>query len=206
LTRSVKTTTGLLTRGDEGNTRLESPVPNREYKGIEDFAKELVALGEYFIACSPSEVKDKILEILRLRGMDQLLVWDEPFLPGGLLKQLEDAGIRLYRPTWETYEPSGLIRAGLTGVSAGIADTGSLLLSAGPGQALTASLLPEIHIAVLWEKDICENLTQALQPVVIRKAPAAVVITGPSRTADIEMTLTIGVHGPGELHVLCIKK
>jgi L-lactate dehydrogenase complex protein LldF len=206
LTRSIKTATSLLTRDDEGNTRLESPVPNQEHKGIEDFAKELEALGGKFIGCSPSEVKDKILEILRLRDMDQLLVWDEPFLPGGLLKQLEDAGIRLYHPTWETYELSGLIRVGLTGASAGIADTGSLLLSAGPGQPLTASLLPEIHIAVLWEKDICENLTQALQPVVIRKAPAVVVITGPSRTADIEMTLTIGVHGPGELHVLCIKK
>jgi L-lactate dehydrogenase complex protein LldG len=71
---------------------------------------------------------------------------------------------------------------------------------------LTASLLPEIHIVILWEKDIFENLNQALQQVDIKQAPAAILVTGPSRTADIEMTLTIGVHGPGELHVLCIKR
>jgi L-lactate dehydrogenase complex protein LldG len=76
----------------------------------------------------------------------------------------------------------------------------------GPGRPLTASLLPEVHIAILWEQDVCENLSQVLQREDVRQAPAAVLVTGPSRTADIEMTLTIGVHGPGELHVLCIKK
>jgi L-lactate dehydrogenase complex protein LldG len=67
-------------------------------------------------------------------------------------------------------------------------------------------MLPEIHIAILHEEDVFENLTQAMQHVDIKEAPAAILITGPSRTADIEMTLTIGVHGPGELFVLCVKK
>jgi L-lactate dehydrogenase complex protein LldG len=66
--------------------------------------------------------------------------------------------------------------------------------------------LPEIHIAILHEGDIFENLSQAIKHVDIKGAPAAILITGPSRTADIEMTLTIGVHGPGELFVLCLKK
>jgi L-lactate dehydrogenase complex protein LldG len=137
--------------------------------------------------------------------MDQLLVWEAPYLPAGLLEQLSDAGIHLSHPTGETHETSRLIRAGLTGASAGIADTGSLLLLGGPGRPLTASLLPEIHIALLSEKDLFENLNQVLQQMDIKQVPAAILVTGPSRTADIEMTLTIGVHGPGELYVICIK-
>jgi L-lactate dehydrogenase complex protein LldG len=96
------------------------------------------------------------------------------------------------------------IKAGLTGVTAAIVDTGSLLLLGGPGRPFSASLLPEIHIAVVRESDIYANLNQVLQLAAVKQAPAAILITGPSRTADIEMTLTIGVHGPGELYVICI--
>ena len=88
---------------------------------------------------------------------------------------------------------------------AAIAETGSILVTSGAGQPLTASLLPEIHIALLREKDVFSRLDQALQMSDVKQASAAVFISGPSRTADIEMTLTIGVHGPGELHVICLK-
>jgi L-lactate dehydrogenase complex protein LldG len=73
------------------------------------------------------------------------------------------------------------------------------------GRPLSASLLPEVHIALLWEKDMVETLKQALHNEEIKQLPASVIISGPSRTADIEMTLTIGVHGPGELVVICIR-
>jgi L-lactate utilization protein LutC len=55
------------------------------------------------------------------------------------------------------------------------------------------------------EKDIFNQLSQVLKLDGIEQASAGVLVSGPSRTADIEMTLTIGVHGPGELHVICIK-
>jgi len=180
-------------------------VPIQSYKGIDDFASELEALGGNFISCSLDEVRDKILEILRVRGIDQLMVWETPYLPENLMGQLSEAGIQIIHPTWETLETSSLVRAGLTGVSAGLADTGSLLLLGGPGRPLAVSLLPEIHIALVWEKDIFENLSQVLLREDVKQAPAAILVTGPSRTADIEMTLTIGVHGPGELYVLCCK-
>lgn len=174
-------------------------------KGIEDFESELKTLGGYFIACSLDEVPHKILEILRERGIDQLLAWDTPYLPASLMEQLTDAGIHISHPRGEAHETSSLVCAGLTGASAGIADTGSLLLLGGPGRPLTVSLLPEVHIALLWERDVYENLSQVLQREEVKQASACVLVTGPSRTADIEMALTIGVHGPGELHVLCIK-
>jgi L-lactate dehydrogenase complex protein LldG len=77
----------------------------------------------------------------------------------------------------------------------GLADTGSVLEA---DDALHASLLPEIHIAVLKSMHILPSLPDAIH---LAKGKNAVFITGPSRTADIEMTLTIGVHGPREIHV-----
>ncbi len=202
----------------EANVRTEKPVetyPIHNPKEISEspkrltgsglFASELIALGGNFISCSHWEVVDKILGILGTHKIDQLLVWEEPFLPAGVLQKLSEAGIQLNDPTREMQDTFSLVKAGLTGASAGIADTGSLLLLGGEGRPLTASLMPDVHIAILQEKDIFDDLNQVLKQVDIREAPAAIIITGPSRTADIEMTLTIGVHGPGELYVLCIK-
>jgi len=184
---------------DKGTARDQAP------KGIVGFASELKALGGNFISCEPDKVSQCILEILRTRKINQLMAWEASFLPAGLIEQLTAAGILICHPTTETIETTCQVRAGLTGASGGIADTGSLLLLGGPGRPLTASLLPELHIALLWEKDVFENLSQILQREDVKQAPAAVLITGPSRTADIEMALTIGVHGPGELQVICIK-
>jgi len=180
-----------------------APIDSKEL--IKKFAAELEALGAKFTLCSPEDVLPKILELLQDPGIDEILAWDAAYLPGGLLQRLSEAGVQSIHPTWETIQTSSHIRVGLSGASAAIADTGSLLLLGGPGRPLTASLLPEIHIALVWEKDVFEQLDQVLQLEAIKEAPAAVLISGPSRTADIEMTLTIGVHGPGELHVICMK-
>ena len=124
------------------------------------------------------------------------MLWDEiPLLSAaGLL----DHGITIQSPT-------GLdAQAGITGALAGIAETGTLVLSEGEGQALRASLVPEIHIAVLQVSQLVQTLEGALQQPEVSAAAASVLISGPSRTADIEMTLTIGVHGPRELHVFLV--
>lgn len=94
-----------------------------------------------------------------------------------------------------THEPDPQIAVGVTKAWVGLADTGSVLEA---DEELPGSLLPEVHIVVLKSKDILPSLPDAMPMV---KDKNAVFITGPSRTADIEMTLTIGVHGPKELHV-----
>jgi len=91
----------------------------------------------------------------------------------------------------------------VTGALAAIAETGTLLLVEGQGTPLAASLLPDTHIALLDSRQLCQTLIEALALPQALAAPAAVLISGPSRTADIEMSLTIGVHGPGRLHVFC---
>jgi L-lactate dehydrogenase complex protein LldG len=70
------------------------------------------------------------------------------------------------------------------------------------GETLKASLLPETHLAILHSRDLVVDLPEALPKA--RDASNAVLVTGPSRTADIEMTLTIGVHGPKEIIVFLV--
>lgn len=174
-------------------------------KKSEDFQRELESLGGRFIYSSPDETAEQVLQILRMREIDQLLAWEASDLPEQLLEQLIKAEIHVIHPTAETIESCSQVRAGLTGAYAGLSDTGSLVLLGGEGKPMIASLLPEIHIAILREEDIYDDLIQVLAREDLSQAPAAVLITGPSRTSDIEMTLTIGVHGPGELYVICLK-
>jgi L-lactate dehydrogenase complex protein LldF len=188
-----------------GSTPIKETVAIENHFGTDDFATELVKLGGRFTLCSPDEAAENVLQVLRAQRIDQLLAWDARYLPEQLLERLSQEGIHISYPTAETLEVNSQAQAGLTGAYAGLADTGSLVLLGGQGKPLTPSLLPQIHIAILWEKDICENLDRVLVREDVKKAPVAVVITGPSRTSDIEMTLTIGVHGPGELYVICLK-
>ncbi len=187
--------------------KVEQPIaiaPARMNRGRAAFASELSALGGELVECTAGELAPRLLQLLREQGIEQLLAWDEAWLPPGLLDKLTEAGIQLIHPDAESITAASQVRAGLTGALAGIASTGSLVLTGGPGRPLTASLLPGLHIAILREDDIVEELSQVISRPEVKDAPAAMVISGPSRTADIEMALTIGVHGPGELYVFCI--
>jgi len=162
------------------------------------FQEELEALEGHFIPCREDELAGKLLELLKARDITTLQSWDTSQLPPRLAEALTSQGIQLVT------EPNPEIRAGLTGACAAIAETGTLLLPSGNGQPLTASLLPEIHLAILHARHIHADLPQALKHPLLRAAATTVLISGPSRTADIEMTLTLGVHGPKEVFVFCL--
>lgn len=99
-------------------------------------------------------------------------------------------------------------RIGVTQADYGIGDTGTLVLVSGGEQHRLLSLVPPVHVSLLHPQKIVPSLA-SLIPCLERRfaagkiTPQAVtMITGPSRTADIEHTLTIGVHGPVALHLL----
>ena len=90
---------------------------------------------------------------------------------------------------------------------AALADTGTLMQPSGAGRSQLASLLPPVHIAILFEQDIFSSMGAWLDAggsQLVRTSSNLVMISGPSRTADIEMTLTLGVHGPGRLIIFCV--
>ena len=95
---------------------------------------------------------------------------------------------------------------GITGAQAALADTGSVGLVHGKGRARLVSLLPPVHVALVSVDRLHATLAAvfAAEPDLLRAAANVVFVTGPSRTADIEMTLTRGVHGPRIVHVVFV--
>ena len=93
---------------------------------------------------------------------------------------------------------------GITGAQAAIAETGTLVLDSAREKHRLASLVPPVHIAIVDASSIFQTLAEALAFIHQNGdiSPAVTFITGPSRTADIELTLAIGVHGPQELYVI----
>ena len=93
---------------------------------------------------------------------------------------------------------------GVTRAQAGIAETGTLVLDSSVEHNRLISLVPPVHIAILDASRIHATLAETLAMLQsgVEVSPAITFITGPSRTADIELTLTVGVHGPQELYVI----
>lgn len=173
--------------------RVDAPQPR-----LERFRRALQANGGVFLPATRAGLGAQVLALLQERGARRVLAWEPAFLPAGLADSLTAAGIEL------VHQGDAQAALGLTGALAAAADTGTLLLSSGTGRPLTASLLPETHIAILAAGAIKQNLLELLALPEARQAAATVLISGPSRTADIEMTLTIGVHGPAQVIVLCV--
>lgn len=98
----------------------------------------------------------------------------------------------------------------ITPTIAGIAETGSIMVTSGPGTPYTLNFLPETHIAIVHTDRIVGGYEDAWTRVRDTGETAAALprtvtlITGPSRSSDIERTVTIGVHGPKRLHIVLV--
>jgi L-lactate dehydrogenase complex protein LldG len=95
---------------------------------------------------------------------------------------------------------------GITSADYGLADTGSIVIFTESAESRLLSLLPPCHIVVLEQSRLVENLDELLakHPQPAAGSSGMIIVTGPSRTADIEMLLVRGVHGPGEIHAILI--
>ena len=184
----------------------------RREKLIEQFESELQKAGARFHqATNGDSVVEQILQIASVRQTRTAISWNTELFNGiDLAGNLEKKGIRFIT---EASDDAFVQRAasadiGVSCVDHAIADTGTLVLLARTGQARSISLLPPVHVAIVRPGQILSSLDD-LFPVLRHEgngelASAVTFITGPSRTADIELTLVVGVHGPQELHVVLL--
>jgi L-lactate utilization protein LutC len=138
----------------------------------------------------------RVAALVRERGLARVARSDAP--------ELADLGAR-FGPLVELTGPEprdALLAAelGVTTAQWGIAETGSLVLCSADERHRLVSLLPPVHVALLRADRLLGTLGEALAAA--RGSRTITIVTGPSRTADIELTLVVGVHGPRELHVL----
>ena len=174
------------------------------------FMKALTACGGTVSVAGVSTLADALCDLVS--GAESAVVVPPDL--GGLCAQLAERGIdcRVASRDIGDGEPleTSLRRAGVavTRALVGIARSGTVGVGPGGGNGGLLAVLAPRHIVLLREEDIVESLAEALR-VVSRGFTAlggeAVFITGPSRTADIEMMSVIGVHGPSSLHVLVVR-
>jgi L-lactate utilization protein LutC len=166
---------------------------------VDRMEQEVLALGGAFVRCQADNLADKLSEQIRLFGGGRVWTWEAAAFPSGLLEALQSRGAELTQ-TGDEY-----ILTGLTGCLAAAAETGTLALPGGPGMPLQASLLVENHLAVLRASRVRFSLEEILNMPEMRQASASALISGPSRTGDIELTLTVGVHGPKRIVIFCVE-
>jgi L-lactate dehydrogenase complex protein LldG len=163
----------------------------------ERFAAELAELGVgCHVEATPEAVRARVGALVEGR---KVLSWDPDRLPYGLGALLSHAA-RGSSPRVEQAQAE----IGVTGCHGAIAETGSLAVLSGPGCSRSVSLLPPVHVAVVTPPDFCFTMGEffAREALRIGEAACCTFITGPSRTADIELTLTLGVHGPAKVVVV----
>ena len=142
---------------------------------------------------------------------DSLRIMAAPNLDDDDFTRLSDlcdaaGNIRLIRKGIRRW-PGG-IDMGLTTADYGIADTGTLVINSNDEETRLATMLCEVHVAILAVSDIREtalSMTDELAALTRHKGSYTAFITGASRTADIERVLAIGVHGPLELHIILVE-
>jgi L-lactate dehydrogenase complex protein LldG len=189
--------------------------------GVERFATALGAVGgKVYIPADDAEVIAKILEIALAHSARRVVLIEGLAMSGlGIGEVLGRASIEantVHFQAWQRRERSEeearvamrqfLASADMviSGADCAIAETGTLVLLAGPGNPRSATNLPPVHLVVIRPDQIVPTLSGVVSflRVAVGNASCVTLITGPSRTSDIEQISTIGVHGPGELHVI----
>ncbi len=187
-----------------------------ESRPIEDpaarFIEELEALGGHGKRVeSLDEASEYVLELARERDAKLLLRWDVDELDDlGVDGPLGETGVEVvvWRDLPDFREVAGKADIGLSTAEWAIAETGTLVLEGGPGKGRTVTLLPPTYIAVVPVDRVLRTVHEAIEKYAGGEAgdlPANVCFhTGPSRSGDIEMSLFVGMHGPGDVHVVLV--
>ncbi len=156
-------------------------------------------------------VDQAIWTVIDRYDIENYMSWDADRIDG--LDRLPDGLRRIHTetprgPEGRAEHNAGYMdcQLGITGAEAAFAETGTIVVRSGPGQPRMASLVPLVHVAVLRRDRIFRSASHwAADPSArMSEGSNVVFITGPSKTADIESIVTLGVHGPKHLHIVLV--
>jgi L-lactate dehydrogenase complex protein LldG len=176
------------------------------------FLQELAAAGAYGQAVPRALATQQIVQLALTKNARRILLGRGPVLDSlELTRALQERGLHV--DVVDKLAPDATKTAffganlGISGVTWAVAETGTLVMATGPADPRSLSLLPPIHVAVVGREQLLPDLFDLFDRLQTSPdaLPACVsLITGPSKTGDIELKLVTGVHGPGEVHVVLI--
>lgn len=198
-------------RPDQNSIRIPSEFQSNNKILAGQFTEELRKIsGNAEFIGNEEAIKDFILSLILERSFNSFAIWESDLLQRlNLRAVLEDKGLKTVAPN--NKEEMGKADIGITEADFAIADSGTLVLFADERQPRSVSLIPPVHVAILKSTRIVANIHELFAHLTNSVAEMASIndlsscmtfITGPSRTADIELNLTLGVHGPKEIFAL----
>jgi L-lactate dehydrogenase complex protein LldG len=156
---------------------------------VDLFAERVADYRAVVERCAAAEVVARVVAALGAAGRGVV----PPGLPWSVPREIADAGL-------SATELDGF-DAVVTGATLGIAETGTIVLTHGPGEGRRAlTLVPDLHVCVVRAGDIVPDVPAAVR--LLDPLRPQTWISGPSATSDIELTRVEGVHGPRTLHVI----
>jgi len=205
--RDIRTALGRA--GTQVPAPLDAPLLRPSQLGrnlyVQLFGRNLEKLaGKVLVVHKPDEVVTTLQDLLTGK---QAVASNAPFLETCGLTHLPEVRSGFT-------DPEALRQAcitadiGITSADYALAETGSLVMLSSPHEARLVSLLPPVHVAVIPRSRLLANLDELLTviPKPADRSSSLVLITGPSRTADIEQILIRGVHGPGKVTVVIVEE
>jgi L-lactate utilization protein LutC len=169
--------------------------PETDLVGI--FSRVAEEVGIQVVRVPVAELLDRVRDIVEAEGggivIEETVLRDHPELAS------------ISRRTGVSREELFEARLGIVKAEAAVAETGSVVLAAGAGSPRAFSIVPPVVVVLVERGRIHADLTEwlrSLDPADL--AANLTLLSGPSRTADIEMRLVTGVHGPGTVHVLVL--
>lgn len=197
--------------------------PEMGYAGAGDdkaarMAQEVAAVGGHaHLVADLDAAREVLRELLAKYEPQTALCWRHSLLDRlGLDSVLAAQGIgkldhAALTPLSQAEQRTQMLAAdiGITSATHAVAETGSLVMASTPGSERLASLVPPVHIAIIDDTQVLPDLFDLFSRLEAdgpeRLATNLTLITGPSKTGDLELRLTTGVHGPGKWHVIIIR-
>lgn len=182
-------------------------------ENIERFRKQMQSMRAEVHLVTAGNWTERMKDIARQRGWKEIICGTDPFVAGAVQAAWAEKTEGLpelvrYTEPIETFKKQMFaIDAGITTTVGAVADTGAVILWPTPAEPRLLSLVPPVHIALVDAGKIYNSLDEAmhLQGWKEQMPTNALLISGPSKTADIEFTLVFGVHGPKEMIVMILE-
>ena len=189
------------------NWKQAFPTENLGEHLFPEFEKRTTqAATELFRVKTAIEAQEIITNLVKFTNAKKVVAVDSPLQnAAGINDQLRTMGVDVYTDAYDIAEHAESADIGISTVEFGIAETGSVCMDGFAFESRLVSMLVPIHIAFINSNNIVLGLNDAFG-IISKVYDRGYVsfITGPSRTADIERVLTIGVHGPGRFILIAI--